>query len=84
MSCVWVYTTSKNLKFVENIMRSLARLIYGKRKYDSISEELNELDWLFPNNLYTFNRAEGDHEHGVKAPSEPHSESIAGTVREAP
>jgi hypothetical protein len=52
---VWGNTYNKYLLIVEKVVRSLARLLTGKRKYDSIAETINmDLQWLFPKQLCDF------------------------------
>jgi len=54
MIVLWGETTIKNLKKIENAIRSMARFVTGKGKYDSISEEITELEWLYPKLQYEF------------------------------
>jgi len=53
---MWGEVTIKNLKKVEKLIRSMARFVTGKGKYDSISEEITKLEWLYPKLLYEFNK----------------------------
>jgi hypothetical protein len=56
MSTIWGSTTNKNLKAVEKVIRSLARFVSGKNKYDSIAPTVcNDLKWFFPDELCQYN-----------------------------
>jgi len=45
-------TSQKNLNLVEKVIRSLARLVLNKRKFDTIAEEIaTDLKWFFPSDL---------------------------------
>jgi len=52
MCPVWGLTSQKNLNLVEKVIRSLARLVLNKRKFDTIAEEIaTDLKWFFPSDL---------------------------------
>ena len=55
MAAVWGTACNKDLIIVEKVIRSLGRLVLGKRKYDPIAEEIRtDLKWMFPNELSEF------------------------------
>ena len=52
MCPVWGLTSQKNLNLVEKVIRSLARLVLNKRKFDTIAGEIaTDLKWFFPSDL---------------------------------
>ena len=55
MSLIWGNANAKNLKPVNKCIKSVARFVLEKQKYDSIKQEMTEkLGWLLPNFLYNF------------------------------
>lgn len=52
MASVWGSAKCNQLIIVEKVLRSLARLVLGKRKYDPVAEDIrNDLKWLFPKEM---------------------------------
>ena len=55
MSCLWGTAKKQNLKKVEKIIRTAARLVLGLRKYDSVKLEISTvLKWLLPAYSYQY------------------------------
>jgi len=55
MSCVWGTAPDKYLKEAEKVIRSLARLVLGRRKYDSVANSVKtDLEWFMPKNMYIY------------------------------
>jgi hypothetical protein len=55
MSCVWGVTSKQNLCIAEKVIRSLARLVLNKRKYDPVASDIKlDLKWLFPQEMSEF------------------------------
>lgn len=55
MASVWGSAKCNQLLIVEKVLRSLARLILGKRKYDPIAGDIhNHLKWLLPKEMSDF------------------------------
>src|SRR5438874_10634999 len=53
MACAWGLANSVYLKQIEKLIRTSARLVSNKRKYDSITDVINnELHWLGPKQLH--------------------------------
>ena len=56
MSTLWSSASKSNVNTMEKVIRSLARFISGKQKYDSVAPIIcNDLKWLFPNEIGIFN-----------------------------
>jgi hypothetical protein len=52
MSCLWFSAKDKYISVFEKVLRSLARFVSGRRKYDSVSDVITlEYEWLFPKQL---------------------------------
>lgn len=52
MSCLWCSAKDKYINVFEKVLRSLARFVSGRRKYDSVSHVITlEYEWLFPKEL---------------------------------
>jgi hypothetical protein len=52
MSCLWYSAKDKYINIFEKVLRSLARFVSGRRKYDSVSHVITlEYEWLFPKEL---------------------------------
>jgi hypothetical protein len=55
MACVWGATPDKYLHVAEKVIRALARLVSGIKKYDPVASYIrNDLQWLFPKELCIF------------------------------
>jgi len=54
MIVIWGETNVANKKKIEKVVRSMARLVTGKGKYDPIAYEVTDLGWLFPKALYEY------------------------------
>lgn len=55
MSCVWGVASQRNLIVAERVIRSLARLVLRKRKFDPVSSDIKlDLNWLFPKDMSIF------------------------------
>jgi len=53
MIVLWGETMIKNQKKVEKVIRSMARLVTGKMKYNSITKEFSDLEGLYPKLWYS-------------------------------
>jgi len=54
MIVIWGETTVGNKNKRLRVLRSMARLVTGKGKYDPIANEMTELGCLFPKTLYEY------------------------------
>ena len=55
MYCIWGDMNKKSSQSIEKMIRTLARLVLGKKKYDRILNLMtSELQWLLPQFLYIF------------------------------
>jgi len=55
MSLVWGAATARTIKPVKKCIKSMARFVLGKRKFDPITDEMTEkLGWLLPEHLYAY------------------------------
>jgi hypothetical protein len=52
--CVVWLMGSKNTTIIDKVIRSCARFVSCKLKYDSISDEINEYGWLYAKNMVKF------------------------------